>query len=72
MISSASPKRSIATLADSNKSPKTSSHMELEDADLLDYDEDDTLSTVHEVGIEEDFEDPEIPSGVLPQPASAI
>ena len=72
MISSASPKRSIAITAESNKSPKTSSHMELEDADLLDYDKDDNLSTVHEVGIEEDLEDPEIPSEMLPRPMSAI
>lgn len=35
-------------------------HVELEDADLLDYDKEDALSTVHEVGIEEDLEDQEI------------
>ena len=60
MISSASPKRPINTTAEANKSPKTGGHVELEDADLLDYDKDDALSTVHEVGLEEDLEDPEI------------
>lgn len=30
--------------------------MELEDADLLEYDQEDSLSTIHEVGIEEDLE----------------
>ena len=34
--------------------------MELEDADLLDYVKDDALSTVHEVGMEEDLEDTEL------------
>ena len=42
--------------------------MELEDADLLDYDKDDALSTVHEVGLEEDLEDPEIQDSLQVQP----
>ena len=57
---SASPKRSIVTTTDPNKSPKTGNHTELEDADLLDYDKDDALSTVQELGVEEDLEDSEI------------
>ena len=67
-LSSASPKRSITTAAESNKSPKTGNHTELDDADLLEYDKEDALSTVHEAGIEDDLDDPEIQDSLLVQP----
>lgn len=49
----------MTTSADSIKSPKTGGSKELKDADLLDCDNDDTISTVPELGAEEDLENPE-------------
>ncbi|KAL3922255.1 MAG: hypothetical protein SGPRY_004623, partial [Prymnesium sp.] len=64
--------RSIVITADPNKSPKTGSHIDLDVADLIDYDREEALSTVHEKGIEEDLKDPEIPSDSQAQPEKEV